>query len=117
MSDSKDKQVEESEARGLRSVLPWSGAMENGAYVMRDRHGRRLFSEGHLKPIVGDYIVQSCNAHDALVEALKFVQERCTLYGAANAAREKIDDALALARDPEKGESDVSNKEHTHRQD
>jgi hypothetical protein len=34
---------------------------------------------------------------DALVEALKFVQEHCQLYGAADAAREKIDAALKLA--------------------
>jgi len=34
---------------------------------------------------------------DALAGALKFVQEHCQLYGAADAAREKIDAALRKA--------------------
>ena len=34
---------------------------------------------------------------DELLEALKFVQEHCQLYGAADAARELIDKAIAHA--------------------
>ena len=33
----------------------------------------------------------------ALLEALHFVQDHCTLYGASDAAREKIDAAIAQA--------------------
>lgn len=43
------------------------------------------------------FLVHTANCHAELLATLKFVNEHCQLYGAADAAREKIDAAIARA--------------------
>jgi hypothetical protein len=48
-------------------------------------------------PVDGDRTALLAS-HKKLVDALRYVQDKCQLYGAADAAREKIDAALLEAK-------------------
>ena len=73
----------------------WQG--KSGVYVSCQRKSCALHGRVYSTRIKAVAAWNTRPVEDALAGALKFVQEHCQLYGAADAAREKIDAALRKA--------------------